>query len=895
MDRAQLTPEVRAAFRTNLFERVLGECLEDDVRADLAASTLPHEFVRERCRKDLIDNAHVALDPIDVALLRLAVARAGRVGTGRLVYFWTLTRGWRLVVTAIAMALWTGAFALSSAGAYGHGSARPILLWVVVALIVVVLLAVWRQRVDGKDVRLYLVQVAALAAFPWILIVSALRISLGTQRESAAYPAFVVAAMLLIVAVSTWATLSAHLRGEPCCGTTVKNLPLQLVTTAAVLIGIAGPVIGLVVIINLDDSPLRFDIGLPDPLLAVAALTLHIFDAVIAVPGRRRIRVSTAEEQYRRSRSAALAQLRESVVVPYVRQMISDNQPSFETTLAVTRPGGLSQSFDPLYEIPTSATRRLRALINGMPGGSVGVAGPRGVGKSTVLGSLCEHGRPEPGLRLLVSAPVEYSPREFLLHLYARVCREALTWRADGGEPPDPIDSVLSARSNRVNYAISGVVGAGALLIFTTTAFGHALNNSQILAVVLATAAVALAAQTWSRRPTRKRGLAAGSLSLEAAARDRLNEIEYQQSISGEWSGTIKVPAGLESTLKRASGFVRQPKNLPEIVDSLRQFLRMIAAEQNPEATTRLIIGIDELDKIESEERAQQFLNDIKSIFGVPGWHFLVSVSEDAMASFERRGLPFRDAFDSAFDEIVSIDYLSFQECSDLLSRRTTEIPVPFKGLSFCLSGGLPRDLIRAARQMITQPDGGSRRRDLSSVARRLVTRDLAGKANAVTSAVRKIDAEPITSSLIIWCGHATFHVTTPDAMADAVREVAQLDLNAESAFADEAGRAALCRLAREIVSYTYYCQTLVEFFTGHSTDARWQQAVAKGRRGFDELARTRRTLALNPLVGWHLINRFRTEWQMATIEVPPNLAGGSPAGAEPRSGSAHAAPIRAA
>jgi hypothetical protein len=71
-----------------------------------------------------------------------------------------------------------------------------------------------------------------------------------------------------------------------------------------------------------------------------------------------------------------------------------------------------------------------------------------------------------------------------------------------------------------------------------------------------------------------------------------------------------------------------------------------------------LVIGIDELDKMESDQTARQFLNDIKGVFGVRNCFYLVSMSEDAMSSFERRGLPFRDVFDSSFDAIQRVAYL---------------------------------------------------------------------------------------------------------------------------------------------------------------------------------------------------------------------------------------------
>jgi len=104
---------------------------------------------------------------------------------------------------------------------------------------------------------------------------------------------------------------------------------------------------------------------------------------------------------------------------------------------------------------------------------------------------------------------------------------------------------------------------------------------------------------------------------------------------------------------------------------------------------------------MESDEKAHLFLNEIKAIFGVPGVFFLVSVSENAISSFERRGLPFRDVFDSSFDTIVYVGHLNLDGSKRILKRRTTGLPEPFIAFCHCLSGGLPRDLIRACRDMV--------------------------------------------------------------------------------------------------------------------------------------------------------------------------------------------------
>lgn len=130
-----------------------------------------------------------------------------------------------------------------------------------------------------------------------------------------------------------------------------------------------------------------------------------------------------------------------------------------------------------------------------------------------------------------------------------------------------------------------------------------------------------------------------------------LKQIKFHQTFTSGWSGGLKLPMGIEGGINNALTIAENQMTNPEIVSAFIQFLSVIPKEY------QIIIGIDELDKLESDELAQQFINEIKSIFGIPKCFYLISVSENAMSNFERRGLPFRDVFDSAFDSIVYVSY----------------------------------------------------------------------------------------------------------------------------------------------------------------------------------------------------------------------------------------------
>ncbi|WP_410790981.1 hypothetical protein [Kribbella sp. C-35] len=76
-------------------------------------------------------------------------------------------------------------------------------------------------------------------------------------------------------------------------------------------------------------------------------------------------------------------------------------------------------------------------------------------------------------------------------------------------------------------------------------------------------------------------------------------------------------------------------------------------------------------------------------------------MSEEALSQFERRISTARTAVDTAFDEVVWLPELSLAESIALLERRVTGFPRAFLALCHCLSGGVPRDIVRAARTLV--------------------------------------------------------------------------------------------------------------------------------------------------------------------------------------------------
>jgi hypothetical protein len=327
---------------------------------------------------------------------------------------------------------------------------------------------------------------------------------------------------------------------------------------------------------------------------------------------------------------------------------------------------------------------------------------------------------------------------------------------------------------------------------------------------------------------------------IAGLASQHLENIHYLRTHTAGWSGKLTLPLKSEAGWSRQTQRERRPQTYPELVDALRDFLAALARVERH--SPAMIIAVDELDKIESAARAQQFLNEIKGIFGAPGTQFLVSVSEDALASFERRGLPVRDAFDSAFHEIVRVDYLTLADTAELLSSRVLRLPEPFKWLVHCMSGGLPRDVVRTARAMVALT--GEPPPSLDDVCAALVADDLARKSHAFQLACRDIGDSPEATEFI-----RSLRKLPGDA-ATLLGLVPELRQDGE-----------LATLSRQAAAYVYYSGTLLEVFTRDRVDS-------GDKDTFGLLARARQALAVHPRLAWLQVDEFREQWGLATVPV---------------------------
>lgn len=600
------------------------------------------------------------------------------------------------------------------------------------------------------------------------------------------------------------------------------------------------------------------------------------------------------------------------------RAIISRNSsPNFALDSKIERARGLAEIYNPIYDIPTASLRLIENLLGAMPGGSIGISGARGAGKSTVLRSFCDPARESVGGRktfgVLTTAPVQYDPREYILYLFSAVCRRVLGLQPEPGIEDKSAEDWrrFSTRERRPRIARLLPFG-GIMMVFTALMLaalivgtGNSNSNELLLASVDSTSgkdqgsrdnadganvnAISSAPDGTSPRISRVGeflkmaellgvtpanllllgviicvvgSLAGRFLPTDNQLRDRarhddydyywgdseiqqlarrwLHELRFQQSYSSGWSGSLKIPIG-ESGRSISRNVSLKQMSLPEVTAGFTHFLRQIVKSGNT-----VLLGIDEMDKIGSDDQACQFLNELKALFGVEGVFFFVSVSESAMSTFERRGLAFRNAFDSAFDSVIYIDSLEFSDAQALLARRVIGLPVPHAALCYAISGGVPRDLIRACRTLISHAQTLSENH-LVALSRSILHVELSAKRRALMVEAQSISKSDLRSRLL-------------SSIVENLPENAPYEWMRNAEDISRIWRVAACDKVREICAevciYTYFCATVVEFLD--SLSDKTETVTAATFESFTLLAEAQRTFVFDLDLAAVIIDRFR-------------------------------------
>lgn len=592
------------------------------------------------------------------------------------------------------------------------------------------------------------------------------------------------------------------------------------------------------------------------------------------------------EVAYERKR----AELIDDVVLPELRATINRLlNPGFDPALRPLDSSGLRDLYDPKYEVSVRATTRLTDLLRGLKAGSIGIAGPRGVGKTTLIHAACQ-GRlgpsgPVPGgtdatpRGVSVSAPVRFDSRDFVRNLFIRLCRAELAAIGVGQDAGG-----LSQGRVEALTLVGGLAGFATLLIGLCASgiqYAYATRALMLGVAVLCLLAAGIFVLLKLGRSVRAWRRSSEETPIIQQARENLEQLRYLETISKERSGEVAAK-GLKLGAKLGMSRTPHPWTLLETVERYRRFLDLLA-KRGP-----VVIGLDELDKMASADEARSFLNEMKSLFDQPGVYYLVSISEDALSDFERRGQPIRDVFDSVFSEVLHIDYLSRQESDELLRRRAIGVAPPWPALFHCLSGGLPRESIRVARQAIGVAGGLGPEEppDLTKVTAELTAERTRAHEHAAAVIAQGHVRRDGTQPLLEWL-RGLPPISMPDTEGDGastletarsgflrrIESIAEVYALESEALPDGSGDS-LARLTMELAAGWHHSLTCLEFFADLDAE-RFAEACrpdATGRSPVDLLARGHQDLTASPSLSWRTVTEFRGRVGLGALTYP--LAG---------------------
>jgi hypothetical protein len=528
--------------------------------------------------------------------------------------------------------------------------------------------------------------------------------------------------------------------------------------------------------------------------------------------------------------------------------------------LDIRHANGLSNLVDPTLEARTAARDRLADALGSMDSASLGVAGPRGAGKTTLIAAACagrlHEGRSPTPLGVYVNAPVRWEARDFIAFLFAEVCLTV--------ERPDQ----PSRRTYATVFASTGPIVAMAALVL---AWLPALFASLPVGVLAATAAP----PWWLLSPPVVAIGVGGTLMLAGARlRERLSpthiellaarhlrRLRYRETLVDGWAAEAGPMSWLKASRKQERTLAAETLSIPQLTAEYRAFMEAVATERP------VIVGIDELDKMESGAEARLFLNDIKSLFGQRNCFYLVSVSEDAMSEFDRRGTPIRTVFESAFDEIFCVELLAHGDAARIIEGRVVGMGSGFIALCHVFGGGLPRELIRTARTVASVTQDADR--SIIAVTWTVIRERLAGMERAIQYSACEHVAGNGKQPVVTWLRSlrpldSTTSLATRWAIANVTADLGRAGF-------DEPTRRLQQRLVQNLAVEAYHSATVVEFFANISeADADPSRDLGEPNQSIvNSLAFARHDMSRAPHVAWEAISAVRARIGTAAVPYP--------------------------
>jgi KAP family P-loop domain len=351
--------------------------------------------------------------------------------------------------------------------------------------------------------------------------------------------------------------------------------------------------------------------------------------------------------------------------------------------------GSILTQFRPELFVSHRSWLNLKRILGTEGGGSYGLAGPRGAGKTWMMEKALSEARQQDGIGVWFPSPSEYEPTAFLAALSDVVATHYQRYYDN-----------RTRRTTRVannRFIRNSAVG---LLFFLLSLwvlnqgegqYGfYWLNTTNLLWIIPFSVGAYLLGRAVIRFFQEQRGLG----RVRSEAEELRQQVRYTMSTSENTEfGVDGSYGGIGAKLKRARErqLVERPATLSSFIHNFRSFAEAMADEvEGP-----VVIAIDELDKMSDPPRVAQLFRDIKGIFDIPGIYFLVSLSDEAARALDLGGVRTRNEFNSSFYTVISLPRLSPHQCFELLKKRDPTFDHETSLVIGVLSGGVSREVAR--------------------------------------------------------------------------------------------------------------------------------------------------------------------------------------------------------
>jgi KAP family P-loop domain len=406
----------------------------------------------------------------------------------------------------------------------------------------------------------------------------------------------------------------------------------------------------------------------------------------------------------------------------------------------------LSISPDPTYYVAgkTSQLDRIKRVIDVSDGGVIGVTGERGAGKSVLLNKLIEDYE-KVILTMKLAAPVSSSKdMEFFVMLFRQLTQHVVMLLKKRAKANLDEISILGREAfqqqrqkafTRVGLTALGIIialwialsfwdvskylGLRQSLGLSSSIWGLVFESqSRLLLRFYPAMFVVFLAFVVLAYPTIVSLISRDKLFLNLEERglliysERLSErLDYEMTRSVEGSVEMSPAKWFKSSLKRSKQETARGLSLPELTASYIDFVAYTLRV----FPSKLLVCIDELDKVTDLDQVRLILREIKGALYVKGTFYLLSISNDALRSFEGRLGDQRDIFESTFDDVFPVRPLDLATCLDILHSRLQDQPISnslfdtkqtFYVISI-FSAGNARDLVRNFRECILSNEKG--------------------------------------------------------------------------------------------------------------------------------------------------------------------------------------------